>query len=128
MRGLTPDAAGRRLAIFVRRPMSRWPIVSLTIAAAFVPWVVGDALFVHSGESEKHWASSSHFLQGSFFWAVLVLAIATAWLAFARLIRFGSALALAGSIVAFLAGGAIFGYLTFVAAIFVHTRLFGGSI
>jgi len=100
----------------------------LVLVAALGPWLIADALAVHSGQGQTYWAVSSGFIQGSFFWAVLVLAVASAWFTFGLLIKFGSMIALTGSTAAFFAGGVVFFYLTYIAAIFVHTLLFGGSI
>jgi lipopolysaccharide export LptBFGC system permease protein LptF len=102
--------------------------LSVVLLVAFGPWLLADALFVHSGQSEHHWASSSGFLQGSFFWAVLVLALGTAAFAFGRLINRGSTIAVVGTGAAFITGGIVFGYIWLVAVFFLHTVVLGGSI
>ena len=108
--------------------MSRPAVVSLVLILALGPWLFADALFVHSDQSESHWAVSSNFVQGAFFWAVFVLAVASAGVAFARLIKHSSVIAVAGSIASFFVGGAVLGYIWYIAVFFLHTMVFGGSI
>jgi hypothetical protein len=90
--------------------------------------LLADTLFVRSGQSERHWASWSGFLQGSFFWAVLVLALGSAAFAFRRLISRGSTIAVISTVAAFIAGGIVFGYIWLIAVFFLHTVVLGGSI
>jgi len=99
------------------------------IAVSLGPWLIGEAIYTYirqtSGEEAATRAVGS---PAYYFWAVFVFALASAWLAFARLLKYGSVVALCGAVGAFLVAGAVFGYAIYVLMAYTHIFVFGGSL
>lgn len=100
--------------------------VPLVLIVALGPWLVADALFVRSGQSQAHWAAG--FLTGAFVWAVFVIAAASAWFCFGHLIQRGPVVAVTGSLAAFFGSAALFGFICYALLFSVHVWVFGGTI
>jgi hypothetical protein len=104
-------------------------VVASVLSVSLAPWLLAEFAYVYIRQRDGELAARN--VVGSpmfFFWAVLILALATAWVAFAQLLRYGSAAAVIGAVVAFTVGAGLFGVLTYVLMAAVHMGVFGGAL
>src|SRR5437016_283354 len=102
-------------------------LVASIVGISLGPWLLAELVYVYYRQRDGELAARNVGSPGFFFWAVFVFAVASGWFAFAQLLRYGSAAAVIGAVIAFIVGAALFGFLTYMLMAVVHVGIFGGS-
>jgi hypothetical protein len=104
-------------------------VTASVIAISLGPWLLAELVYTYIRQSSGGEAATRAIGSPAYyFWAVFIFAVASAWFAFARLLRYGSVAAVSGAVGAFVLAGAFFGAAVYLLMAYAHIFVFGGSL